>query len=651
VDIVVLGLATGMADALLAVGLVLIYKANRVINLAHGELGAFAVALMLSLMVNGWNYWLALLTSLAATAVLAAAMERVVLRRLFRSPRLILMIATIGVGQLIIVLRLILPKAKAGGRAVLVGGAGDFPVPFNFKPITFGSVVLQPGHILALIVGPILAFAVFAFLRWSPYGIALRASAENASRARLLGIPVRRVSTLAWVVAGLLSGMAAILLAPIIGYASNDAVGLTTLMRGLAAATVAGMSSVGIAFGVGLGLGVVDQVVLYWTGNSALTTLILFAAVALSLILRRRSRGRSGADEDSSWESVEPVRPLPLEVTSHARWRATVVTAGVAGVVGLAGMPLVLGPSSTFLLATVLLVAGVAVSMTVLAGWAGQMSLGQWAIAGVGGVFGSQLVVQMHLPFWVSFGVAAAAGGLVAVLLGLPALRLGGSALAVMTLGFAVASESWLFDQDWFKAEGLLPRPEWLTNRLYFYVGVAFLLVTIVVMRALGRSRIGRNMIAVRDNAAQAEAMGISVVRTKLGAFAISGVLAAAAGFLWSAGIEIADGSVFPAIRSLTIVAAVVIGGLGSISGAILGAFYIRAIPYWAADISPYISLMVSGFGLLILLLFLPGGLARIMFGARDLAARWITGIDPHPKVERDAEALPESVGPTKSSR
>jgi branched-chain amino acid transport system permease protein len=216
-----------------------------------------------------------------------------------------------------------------------------------------------------------------------------------------------------------------------------------------------------------------------------------------------------------------------------------------------------------------------------------------------------------------------------------------------MTLGFAVASESWLFDQDWFKADGLLPRPGWLTNRLYFYVGVAFLVVTIVVMRALGRSRIGRNMIAVRDNPAQAAAMGVSVVRTKLGAFAISGFLAAAAGFLWSAGIEIADGSVFPAIRSLTIVAAVVIGGLGSISGAILGAFYILAIPYWAADISPYISLMVSGFGLLILLLFLPGGLARIMFGARDLAARWITGIDPHPKVDELPEPAAAARGPT----
>jgi branched-chain amino acid transport system permease protein len=642
-DIVVLGLAIGMADALLAVGLVLIYKANRVINLAHGELGAFTVAMMFSLTVNaGWNYWAALGTSLAATAVLAAGVERVILRRLFRSPRLILMIATIGVGQVIIVTRLLIPKPQAGGRDIFFGGAGDFPVPFHFEPIPFGNIVLHPGHILALIVGPLLALGVFAFLRWSPYGIALRAAAENAPRARLLGIPVRRVSTIAWVVAGVLSGVGGVMLAPVIGFSSTEAIGLTNLMRGLAAATVARMESVGIAFGVGLGLAVVDQLAFFWTGQSGITTVILFAVIAVVLIVRRRATARAGSTSDSSWESVEPVRPLPLEITRHPRWRAAAMTWTVAGVAALVAMPFVLGPSSTFLLATVLLLAGVAVSMTVLAGWAGQMSLGQWAIAGVGGVLGSQLVVELGFPFWGGFAAAAVAGGVVALLLGLPALRLEGSALAVMTLGFAVMAESWLFDQDWLMAgdQGIFPRPLYLTIRWYFYVGLAFLVLAVTVMRALGRSRIGRNMVAVRDNPAQAQAMGISVVRTKLGAFAISGVLAAAAGFLWSAGLELADGSIFPAIRSLTIVAAVVIGGLGSISGAILGALYIRAIPYWAADISPNIGLATSGFGLLILLLFLPGGLARILFGARDLLARWLTGIDPRPTVEPESNAL-----------
>ena len=297
-DIVVLGLAIGMGSALLAVGLVLIYKANRVINLAHGELGAFTVAMMLALTINAdWNYWAALATSLAATALLSAWVERIILRRLFRSPRVILLIATIGVAQLIIVLRLVIPKPKLASSelAGLFGGAGDFPVPFHFDPIPFGNIVLHPGHILALIVGPLLALAVFAFLRWSPYGIALRAAAENAPRARLLGIPVRRVSTVAWVVAGLLSGVASVLLAPIIGFSSTEAVGLPILMRGLAAATIARMESVGIAFAVGLGLGVADQVVFYSTGRSGLHGPDpVRRRRRRPLVARRRAKGRAG---------------------------------------------------------------------------------------------------------------------------------------------------------------------------------------------------------------------------------------------------------------------------------------------------------------------------------------------------------------------
>ena len=217
-DIMAVGASIGMANALLAMGLVLIYMSNRVINLAHGEFGAFAVAMMLALTRNAkLNYWLALLASLAATGALAAIIERGILRRLFRSPRIIVLIATLGVAQLIIVFRLILPKPQAGGENVFFTGAGIFPLPFNFEPVQFRRVVLGPEHLIVLIVGPLLAAGVFVFLRYTSYGIALRASAENMPRARLLGIPVTRVSTIAWIIGGCTSGAPGGLLAPIIG--------------------------------------------------------------------------------------------------------------------------------------------------------------------------------------------------------------------------------------------------------------------------------------------------------------------------------------------------------------------------------------------------------------------------------------------------
>lgn len=641
-DIMAIGASIGMANALLAMGLVLIYKSNRVINLAHGEFGAFAVAMMLALTrVAHLNYWLALGCSLAATGTLAAMIERSILRRLERSPRLILLIATLGIAQIIIVSRLILPKPRTpGGESAIAGGSNIFPIPFHFTPVQFNRVVLGPEHLMALAIGPVLAVAVYVFLRYTSYGIALRAAAENMPRARLLGIPVRQVSTVAWVIAGVTSGMAGILIAPIIGYSPAEAVGLPLLMRGLAAAMAARMESVGLAFGIGLGLGVIDQLVSYWTGNSGLTTIVLLGVVLVTLLSRRSATRRTVAAEESSWEVAEPVRSLPIEVASHPRWRTLTIGGGILSAVLILVAPLPLDDSVTLFLANVALVAVVAVSTTVLTGWAGQMSLGQWALAGVGGVFGAKLFVELGLPYGLAFLIAAATGGFVAFLLGLPALRLEGVALAVVTLGFAVAAASWLFEQSWFVGTGFFPRPAFMSNVVYYFSALGMLAVAVLGSRAFQRKRIGRNMIAVRDNPRQAAAFGVGIVRTKLTAFVFAGTLAAAAGFLWATGIGLADNSVFGPVRSLSIMAAVVIGGLGSVAGAVAGIFYLLGIPNFLGHLSPYVGLLASGVGVLVLVLMLPGGFARVMYGARDLLVRAVTGIDPRPDVVPDMVEL-----------
>ncbi len=642
-DLVALGLVVGMANALLASGLVLIYMSNRVINFAHGELGAFAVAMMLALTRNAHlNYWLALLISLAATAALGGLIEKTVLARLFKSPRLIVLIATIGIAQLVIVGRLVMPKAEAaGGATALAGGANLFPVPFHWAPVEFGRVVLLPQHFMALVAGPVLALALFVFLRRSAYGVALRAAAENGPRARLLGIPVRRVSTIAWVAAALLSGVASILLAPIIGFSATEAVGLPILMRGLAAATVARMESVGTAFGVGLVLGVLDQLVFFYTGRSGLTDIVLFVVIVGTLLYRGETSRRTVAAEESSWQVAEPVRPLGDDVAPHPRWRTPPRGLTTRGIVTAQLAPRFFTVSGTHFLATVLLVAVVAVSLTVLTGWAGQMSIGQWALAGVGGVLGAKVVTDWGAPFWIGLVAAAVLGGLVALVLGFPALRLGGPALAVVTLGFAVASASWVFNQTWFKGTGFLPRPAYLTTTVYYYVALVFLVLAVAGTRALQHARVGRNMIAVRDNPRQAAAMGIDVVRTKLTAFVLSGVFAGAAGFLWASGVGLASSTVFPPSRSLSLVAAVVIGGLGSVGGAVLGAFYMLVIPYLGSQISPHLGLLSSGVGLLVLVLFFPGGLARLVAAGRDRAAELLTGRPARPPV------VPVSATPT----
>src|SRR5689334_5464944 len=175
-----------MANALLAVGIVLTYMSTRVINLAHGELGAFCVAVMLALTRNaGWNYWPALAASLAATGLLAAIIKQAVIRRLEKSPRLIVLIATLGIAQLVIVGRLVVPKPKAEDGTALFSGSGVFPIPFHDPVVEFGRVILRPEHFMSLAAGPLVALAVVLLLRRSTYGIALRAAAQNSSRALL----------------------------------------------------------------------------------------------------------------------------------------------------------------------------------------------------------------------------------------------------------------------------------------------------------------------------------------------------------------------------------------------------------------------------------------------------------------------------------
>jgi ABC-type branched-subunit amino acid transport system permease subunit len=646
VDLVLLGLTIGMANALLAVGLVLIYMSNRVVNFAHGEIGAFAVALMLTFtQVLHWNYWLALLASLAGTAVLSAVIERTFIQRLFNAPRLIVLIATVGIAQVVTVGRLTLPKPKNGEDSIFAGGGETFPVPFHSPTITFGRVVLQPQHLMVLVVGPLVVLAVVVFLRKSVYGVAMRASAENAQRAHLLGIPVRRVSTLSWVLGGLLAGIGAILLAPVVGFSSTEAVGLPLLARGLAAATVARFESIGLAFGVGLAFGLIDQLAIFYTGQSGVTDAIVLGCVLVVLLLRRFEKRRTTAAEESSWAVADPVRPLPPEIAEHPRWRQiSLTTAGVCVALLLAA-PGLLTASSTLLLATIAAVSVVTVSLTILSGWGGQLSIGHWALAGIGGVLGSRLHEVLGVPFWLAFVVAGLLGGAVSLLLGLPALRLPGPLLAVVTLGFAVVCSTWLFDEPWFRGTGVLDRPAWIGIDTYYYVCLAFLVTVLLAVRSLQRGRFGRNVLAVRDNPVQAAAMGIAVVRTKLTTFVLSGTLASLAGFLWAAGVRTASPEAFPAYRSLGLLAAAIIGGLGSIGGAVLGTAYYLGIPYFASGVSPYFGILSTGVGLLVLVLVLPGGLARIAFAVRDQAARLVTGFDARPTVQPlDPVAPPEPV-------
>jgi branched-chain amino acid transport system permease protein len=263
-----------------------------------------------------------------------------------------------------------------------------------------------------------------------------------------------------------------------------------------------------------------------------------------------------------------------------------------------------------------------------LTGWSGNLSFGQWALAGMGGLLGGHLASLANPPdFFLVLLLAGLAGAAAALLIGIPALRIQGLFLGVTTLAFAVATASWIFTFKVFTLSGPVVRPRIFGifdvsgERAFFLLTFVFVVLALLGTRNLRNSRAGRVLVAMRDNERGAQALGVPRVRTKLAAFASSGFVAAVAGALYAYHQQQLRPDRFPAYVSIFLFSIVVIGGLGSTTGAILGAVVIRGIQYFL----PYeFQLLGTGFGVLLLLLFFPGGLGQLFYMGRDAYLRWV---------------------------
>jgi len=645
-ETVVIGILTGLTYAVLAAGLVLVYRATRVINFAHGEIGAFGAALLAKLVLDEhWNFFVALLLVLTLGGLIGAAVELAVIRRLFRAPRVIVLVATIGVAQLAFVGQLLLPAVHHPAR---------YPSPIS-RTLTIGTLRLSSEHFMVLAFVPAIIVGLALFLNRTPHGIAIRAAADNPDRAELAGISTKRVSTLVWVIAGVLSTLTAVLINPIRGTIvgiPSQALGPSLLLRALAAALFGGLISVPWALAGGVIIGVGEAILFANVRNPGVADAALFVLV-LVLVLVRAGRGRG---DDAGWSLTPRVATIPQRFRDvwWVKRMGPLVT--VTALLVAVAIPVVAGSASRdFLLAEVVIYAMVGLSVTVLSGWAGQLSLGQFAFVGLGAMTTAALVSRgMSFPDAVAY--ATVGGVLAAVTVGFPALRVRGLFLAVTTLGFAVAASNWAFDLQIFTgAQGFItvPRPKLFgvldlrPERTYFYLCLALLVVCTAMIARLRRTGVGRSLIAVRDNEGAASSFAVSPALSKLTAFALAGGLAALAGALLAGlQIQVASNSFGPQL-SLQVVAMVVIGGLGSVTGAVLGAVYVVGLPaLW--NHSNTVGLLTSGIGLLLLLLYLPGGLIEIVHRARDamlgLAARRLPPAEPKPVGGVAARPLPARV-------
>ena len=646
--IVLLGTVLGSLHGLTAIGIVLVYRASRIVNFAQAALGsAVGVLSVLVFTAWGWNYFACFALGLVVAALTGAAVERLVIRRFFWAPRLILTLATIGLAQILGGIELILPKLF--GQPLVTN---SFRTPLSGR-VEIDPVLFTGSHLFIVAVVPVVVAALVWFLRATPAGKGIRASAENAERAMLLGIPVRTLSTMVWAIAATLSALAVMLTAPIQPLPPTVLAGPALLLPALAAAVLARMEHLPTAFLAGVGIGILQQATFWTTSRSSATDVAFLIVILLALLAQRDRLSRADDAAASSWVGAQESAPIPRELADlpEVVWGRRLLLVAVALVAIFA--PALLTVSQLNLVGTVALIyAIVGVSLVLLTGWSGQLSLGQFAIAGVGAVTAANLL-DHRVDLIIVLVAASAAGALGALLVGLPALRIRGLFLGVTTLALAVAMSTYFLNPSYFAS--ILPltveRPVVLTRfelsdeRTLYYFTLLVLGVVVWLARNLRSSQVGRRIVAVRDNERAAQARGVHVLRLKLMAFSASGAIAGLAGALLVLVLQGVGSGDYAPRQGFEAFAMVVIGGLTSASGAIVGAIALRGAQYLVGG---GLQLIVTGAGVLVLLLVFPGGLGQLLARARDALLRRVAerrGIEVPSLVadRRTAEEDPDS--------
>lgn len=647
-EILFQGLIDGMVYALVALGLVLIYRATGVINFAQGAIGAFGGYCLAILMVNyDLPYWVAAILAITASAAVSTVTELLVVRRLFTQPRLLLFVATLGVSQLVLLLQLWLPEVDERVEyPSLISGSWD---------IGGIDILLRGEQVAVLIVVPLLVGLLAFTLQKTKFGLSVRSAADNPSAAQLAGVSIRAVSTQVWAIAGVLTGIATLLIGPI---QNLDAAGIGSglgpelLLFSLTAAMFGKLQSFPRAMLGGLIVGVVNRMVLVnrekgFLGDWGIGTGANLLAILLILLLLMGAGRRGGASSDEGWTLTPRLRSATEDLSRHPLYRWLSVAGSALLALFVVGLPwMVDKPSRLISFSYVLVVLLVVLSTVVLTGWAGQLSLGQFAFTAVGAFMTAYYAGELNYFVALLLGVLWGVG--IAIAVGIPALRLKGLYLAVATLGFALVVNRWMIFTDRLTTSpsgGAKITPPEIFGRYdlardkqaYYYLCVVAVAVVIYLLWRLRRSGIGRTLIAVRDNELTASAYTISPTRAKLIAFAISGGISALAGGL----LVPATGNVRPVDfsidDSLLVVSIAVVGGISSLTGAVLGTLVLIGLPT-VFESSDQVRLFSSGLGMLVVLMYFPGGLISLVHNARDALLTFLakrTGWKPPAKGQQ----------------
>jgi sulfate-transporting ATPase len=557
-----LGLGLGALYSLASQGLIVIYRGSGVLNFAQGAVGMVGAYLAWDLQTNaGVPFALALVLGVAASAAVGALTQVLVMRQLRRAAPLVRVVATLGV--LIILQAIVI--LHYGAEVTVVSSS----LPTKAIHL-FGTVSIATDRLILLVVAGVITGALWWVYKHTNFGLATSAVAENERAAASLGWSPDRIALANWVLGSALAGLAAILIAPIVQLQASTMTNL--VLAAMAAALIASFRSFPLALAGGIFIGVLQAESARYldshiTGFSASLPFLVIVAVMLL-------RGQSLPLRDAFLQRLPAV--------GTGRVRPLLVAAGVA-VYGI--MIATLGPNWVDGFVTTFGVALILLSIVVVTGYAGQISLAQFALAGSGAYIAGRLVATQGWPFELAF-VAGVLGAIpVGVIFALPAVRTRGINLAIVTLGLGTAMELMVFNNGTLTGGqvGTVVDPPSLFGlsldpimhpQRYAIFGFALFILAALSVAALRRGRSGRQMIAVRTNERAAAALGINVPLVKLYAFGV------AAGFAAMGGIFLAFRntsilySQFTAFTSINDMAWAVIGGVGFLHGPSVGAWF-----------------------------------------------------------------------------
>src|SRR4051794_12438612 len=368
------GAIVGLLYAMVAFGLILIHRANRIINFAQAELGAApAVMAVLLVKVHHFPYLLALPLAIVTGAALGFAVEFLIIRRFSSAPRLVLSVATIGVALVLAAVQFFLPQWLSGSFLI---DPKPPETPLTHLTWRYHPLVFNANHLVIVVAAVLVVAGLTAFFRFTDIGIAVRASAENADRATLLGISVKRLSTIVWIIAAVLSTLGVFLRVPITGLLIGADVGPYVLLYALAAAVIARMESFTVALVAGVAIGILEQSLYYFSRNPSIASAVMLPVLLAAMLLQRRSLSRGEDSGLNTWKQASEFRRVPPELrrVPEVLWGRTGLM--ILGAVVLLGIPYVARIDQQIEATTILCYAIVAISLVILTRWAGQIRFG-----------------------------------------------------------------------------------------------------------------------------------------------------------------------------------------------------------------------------------------------------------------------------------